>query len=77
MAKHALTTIDNPHSPFDDFDSWLAYDHRQGYYSSELLARIVVTSDELSELDQEVAIESAIDEIVMEDPHLIYKKVSR
>lgn len=77
MAKHMLTTIDNPHSPFDDFDRWMAYDHRLGHYSSELLARVVVTSDDLSEADQEEAIESAIDEIVREDPELIYRKVSK
>lgn len=77
MTKHMLTTIDNPFSPFDQFDQWLAYDHQLGHYSSELLGRVVVYTDELSEADQEYAIETAIDEIVREDPLLVYKKVSR
>lgn len=76
MAKHMLTTIDNPFNPFDDFDEWLAYDRREGHYSNELLARVVVTSDELSQADQDAAIESAIDEIIREDPSLIYRKAS-
>ena len=76
MAKTMLTTIDNPYNPFTQFDEWRVYDETNGYYSSSLLARIAYHSDELSEADQEVAIETAIDEIVKEDATLKFRKVS-
>lgn len=77
MLQSMLTTIDNPYDPFDDYDSWFAFDDRQGYHTPGFLARIAVTSDELSEADQNLAIEEAIDEIVQENVLGLYKKVSR
>lgn len=41
-----LTTLDNPFSPFDDFERWTWYDERQGYNTNQLIARLVgVTSE--------------------------------
>lgn len=76
MAQHMLTTLDNPYNPFTQFDEWYAYDEAAGYHTSAFLARIVRTSDELSEADQEFEHEAAIDEIVKENVLGIYKKVS-
>ena len=73
--EHMLTTIDNPFNPFTEFDEWRQYDERAGYFTSQFLARIVITSSELSEADQSLAIEAAIDEIVKENVLGIYKKV--
>lgn len=73
---HMLTTVDNPFNPFTDYDEWYAYDEAQGYHTPALLARIVLTSDELSEADQDLAIEYGIDEIVQENILGIYKKVA-
>lgn len=70
-----LTTTDNPFNPFTDFDSWYAYDESKGYYTCSFLARFVKTSDELSEADQELAQDQAIDEIVELNILGIYKKV--
>lgn len=72
-----LTTVDNPYDPFDQFDEWFAWDTRAGYHTSSFLGRIVVISDDLSESDQRLAIELAIDEIVRENVSGIYRKVSR
>ena len=72
-----LTTVDNPYDPFTDFDQWNAYDQSKGYNTCSYLARIVRTSDELSEPDQSLAIELAIDEIVELNVLGIYKKVSK
>lgn len=47
-----LTTKDNPYSPYTDYDKWLQYDHEQGYYTQELLARVAYT--DLDELDVNV-----------------------
>lgn len=77
MVEHMLTTIDNPFNPFVDFDSWYSFDEAKGYQSSGLLARIVKTSHELSEADQSVAIEQAIDEIVKENVSGIHVKITR
>ena len=70
-----LTTVDNPYSPFTEFEAWLAFDERKGYHTLSYLARVTVTSYELSEADQAVAIEQAIDEILFYNLLGIYKKV--
>lgn len=72
-----LTTIDNPFNPFTQFDEWSAFDEAKGYYTCAYLARITKTSDELSEAEEALAIETAIDEIVKLNVLGIYKKVSR
>lgn len=72
-----LSTIDNPYDPFTQYDEWLAWDEEVGYYTPGLLARFTTTSDEMSEIDQELAIEYAIDEIVKENPLGIYIKVTK
>ncbi len=77
MIRSMLTTIDNPHSPFDDFPSWYAYDVSSGYHTAEFLAKIVVVSDELSPADHDLAIDQAIEEIVQENISGIYIKVQK
>lgn len=77
MVEAMLTTIDNPYDPFDRYEDWYAYDNRMGYHTPSFLARIVVNSEELSDTDQLLAIENAIDEIVNENVSGLYKKVSR
>lgn len=70
-----LTTVDNPFSPFTQFNEWFAFDTIKGYNSSGLLARVTVTSDELSEADQNVALENAIEEIVRENVSGMHRMV--
>ena len=65
MAAHMLSTADNPFNPFTQFDEWHAYDQRKGYHTLAYLARVLNTSDELSEADQSLDYEKAIDEIMM------------
>lgn len=74
--EYMLTTVDNPYNPFTQFDEWLSFDTAAGYLTPSLLARIVKSSDELSEADQRVSINDAIDEIVNENVLGIFKKVS-
>lgn len=76
MIQHMLSTIDNPHSPFLEYDEWYAWDKGMGYNTPEFLARIVVTSTELSDYDYNLAVEQAIDEIVKENVLGLYIKVS-
>jgi hypothetical protein len=74
--EHMLTTVDNPYDPFTEFEDWLGYDESCGYNTLSYLARIVKTSDEMSEADQSLAIEQAIEEIVSFNINGLYRKVS-
>lgn len=75
MAKHMLTTTDNPYDPTDSFAEWYAWDMRNGYHTLSFLARVVRTSHDISEADQTAAIEHAIEEIVKENPGGFYRKI--
>lgn len=77
MALHMLTTIDNPYDPHTRFDEWYEYDTSMGYHTSAYLARVTYTSDELSEADQDLAIETAIDEVVKLNPLGLYRKAAQ
>lgn len=76
MEEFMLTTVDNPWNPFTNFKEWYAWDVHAGYHTCSYLARIVRSSDDLSEADQALAIEQAIDEILQENNLGIYRKVS-
>lgn len=76
MTEHMLTTVDNPFDPTKNFDEWHAYDQAAGYHTMAFLARVVKTSHELSESDQDLAIEDAIEEIVRENVLGIYRLVA-
>ena len=71
-----LTTIDNPYNPFEQFDLWLLFDKEKGYNTCEYLARIVNLTNDMSEKEIEVATDRAIDDIIVNDPFGIYKKVT-
>ena len=73
----ALTTIDNPYDPIDNFDEWYAFDMQKGYNSCAYLARIVSDSNKM--IDEEIRkdTEEAIDEIIKYDFLGIYRKVVR
>lgn len=58
----ALTTIDNPYSPFNNYGEWHIFDIQKGYKSAELLARLCpetsstggqLTEDEAIDLEEE------------------------
>ncbi len=75
--EYVLTTVDNPFDPFTHFDQWLAYDRRLGYHTPSLLARITIMSDDLSEIDQFIAVQDAIDEIVQENVYGVHRKIKK
>ena len=74
-AQVALTTFDNPFSPFTQFNEWMTFDITRGYNSSAYLARIARTSPQLSDEENNSEIERAIDEIIKYDIFGVYKKV--
>lgn len=75
MVRHMLTTTDNPFSPVTQYDAWRAWDTLHGYDSNGLLARVVVSSHDLSDADQEQAIEDGINEIVEHNLSGVHTKV--
>lgn len=78
MADLMLSLSTNPYDPFEQYELWLDFDHREGFDTAGLLARTLSTSDEISEPDQEAAVEQAINSI-LENPSFegLYKKVKR
>lgn len=59
-----VTTTDNPYNYFTQFEQWKEYDEKiAGYQTLSYIARIAMTSNELSENEMNSAIESAVDEI--------------
>lgn len=74
-SKCALTTVDNPYNPFEQFASWFLFDEEKGYHSCAYLGRIARTSDQLSDEENNQEIERAIDEIIKYDFTNTYRKV--
>ena len=77
MLQHRLTSIDNPFDPFSQYDEWKDFDSRLGYYSEELVARVLVTSDEFPDSRQQSDYEEAIDTVLEYDVLKVFKKVSK
>ena len=73
----AITTVDNPWDPFDQFKEWFAFDVQHGYNTVGLLATLTFSSDELSESDVQAAVERAIDAIIDVNPMGVHTKVTR
>lgn len=78
MAEFMLSLTSNPYDPFTQYDLWLQFDHKEGFDTAGLLSRALSTSDALSQADQDLAVEQAVDSIVM-NPSFggMYKKVER
>jgi hypothetical protein len=75
--EYMLTTYDNPYDPFTEWDEWYMWDMRAGYHTPGLLARVSYLSDEISEADQYLAVQDAIDEVVRENISGMHRKVKR
>jgi hypothetical protein len=75
LKQSMITTFDNPYSPFSNFEAWYAFDEAKGYGTLSTLAALVVTSEDLSDADQELAIDYAIDGMLEYDYLGIYQKV--
>ena len=73
----AITTLDNPFDPIDEFDDWYRFDTDKGYNTCAYLDRIALTSESLSEQENLNEIERAIDEIIKFDFENKYKKVKK
>ena len=78
MADFMLSLASNPYDPFTEYDLWIGFDHREGFDTAGLLARAISTSEALSQPDQDLAVEQAVDSIVNNPSFAgLYKKVER
>jgi hypothetical protein len=78
MAVYMLSLTSNPHDPFTEYDLWRNFDRLEGFDTAGLLARTVSTNSQLSEPDQELAVEQAIESILTNPSFAgLYKKVER
>lgn len=64
MTEIMVTTKDNPFSYFTEFEEWNAFDIRNGYNTLALLAQVTHSSPEISEADQALALDLAVQEIL-------------
>ena len=71
----ALTTIDNPFDPFEDFINWFLYDVEKNYYTCSLVDRISNVTNEMTQKEINEEIERSIDEFIKNDPLNLYIKV--
>lgn len=71
MAKLWITTEDNPFDPFTQMDRWMNYDYQMGYNTCGLLARLSRCSHNLTEKENEDAIEDAVKEILRNIPYAV------
>jgi len=67
LVRYAITTKDNPYDPFKDFSSWFMFDVEKGYNTCDLLARVAMTTELLSEREYNEEVSRAIDEIIKDD----------
>lgn len=77
LKEIAITTIDNPFDPFDDFTSWFLFDIEKGYYTCNKIARLSKMTEDMTDKEEMEEIERIIDRLIELDPLDIYKKVTR
>lgn len=75
--EYMLTTVDNPFDPFTQFDEWYAWDQSAGYCTPGLLARLAYVSDEISDADQALAVQQAVEAIARENVSGMHRRVQR
>lgn len=75
VKRFLLTTIDNPYHPVDDFEQWLDFDERHGYYTNQRIAKLAPTSRFLTDAENQRIINGAINDMIRLDDIGLYKKI--
>lgn len=70
-----ITTNDNPFNPFDDFNSWLMFDMHQGYDSWGRVMRLADIKPDMTQEEENIEVERAIDELVKIDITDTFRKI--
>ncbi len=74
---YMLTTIDNPFNPWVDYDGWYAYDERMGYHTCAYMARLITSSIEMTDEEQDHEYNKAMNAIIAHDPTGKYIRISK
>lgn len=69
MGESYITTSDNPFDFWTEYSQWFAWDAAHGYNTPGLIARVLVTSSNLSDADQAAALDIAIDQVLEANPN--------
>lgn len=77
MKEKMLTTIDNPFDPFTEFDKWFAFDTAKGYNSCNILGRVANVSNSMTEEEELIEINRAIEFICTVNPLGVHKWVEQ
>ena len=72
-----VTTNDNPFNPFKDFDSWNIFDIEHNYNSWGRVMRLAHLESDMTQEEENLEVERAIDELVKIDITDTYKKVTK
>ena len=73
----AITTFDNPYSPFEQFTEWDLFDKEKGYNSNQKAVRLANFTDDMTELEAAQEYERAIDRLISLDFTNTFRKVRR
>lgn len=76
MIDYRLTTLDNPYSPFTEYEDWRDFDESHGYCTDEYLARIAMVDFDMPDAIFNEEYDRAVNEIAELNLLGIYKKVS-
>lgn len=68
-----LSTTDNMYNPFTDFDNWYAYDQAHNYGTCEYIDRLSSWAYMLSDEEQQIAINDAVQRAYDASPKGMYK----
>lgn len=74
---YLLTTKDNPFNPFTEFSDWYEFDNKSGYKTCQRIARLSGDDQSRTSIEEDIANEEAINQIMSEDFLGIYKRVKK
>lgn len=75
MKRYLLTTVDNPFDPVEEYELWMQFDHSNGYYTDQRLARVCPISLNCTDAENQRVINGAVDDFIRLDENGIYKRV--
>lgn len=70
-----ITTTDNPFNPINDYTNWYVWDCQQGYYTQDCLIQVAALNPDMSDAEEEAAIQQAIFTMLEDDVLGIYAVV--
>ena len=73
--KYALTTVDNPYDRNENFEMWFLWDVNHGYNTVDLEIQQANLTYDMTEDEENEAIDNAINKIMSNDLFSIYKRI--